>query len=73
MTAAAVPTGQGRLGLARPPGRAPTIYRWVQAGLEEGIFSFTNDRTGISTYLSSLSPTFNTISFAPLGLLGLEK
>jgi hypothetical protein len=46
------------------------IYRWVQAraGLEEGIFSFTNERTGIFTYrfFSSLSPTFTTISFTPL-------
>jgi len=51
---------------------ALTIYRWVhaQAGLEEGIFSFTNDRTSIITYLSSLFPSFNTISLASLGAPG---
>jgi len=72
-----------RLGLLPGPGSAPlglaggtmgalTIYRWVhaQAGLEEGIFSFTNDRTSIITYLSSLFPSFNTISLASLGAPG---
>ena len=74
MGAEAAPRGRDGWDWPDRPG-ARAIERWVQAqaGLEEGIFSFTNDRTGIFTYLSSLSPTFNTISFAPLGAPGGGK